>query len=97
MRLDLSGDSGDSVVGVVVTLSRRNLLTLLAKVSDPFSARMLASGNAYRDGEEIDDINLIVRCEPDETHHADRLPPGPMRPAIEAVIQQLGGDGGERN
>ena len=80
-----------------MTLSRRNLLALLAKVSDPFSARMLASGNAYRDGEEIDDVCLIVRCEPDADHYADRLPPGPMRPAIEALIQRLAGEGGERN
>ena len=56
---------------------------------------MLASGNAYRDGEEIDEVSLIVRCEPDATHYAHRLPPGPMRPAIEALIERLAG--GERN
>lgn len=91
MRLDISGSA------VLVTLSQRNLLALLAKVSDPFSARMLATGNAYRDGEEINDISLIVRCEPDTTHYADRLPPGPMRPAIEALIERLAGEGDERN
>ena len=91
MRLDLSDSA------VLITLSQRNLLALLAKVSDPFSARMLASGNTYRDGEAIDEVSLIVRCEPDTLHYADRLPPGPMRPAIEALIQRLAGESGERN
>lgn len=72
-------------------------MALFAKLADPFSARMLATGNVYRDGEEIDGVTLIVRCEPDADHYADRLPPGPMRPSIEAVIQLLSTDGSGRN
>ena len=61
---------------ILVTLSQRNLLALLAKLADPFSARMLASGNAYRDGEEIDGVSLIVRCEPDATTTPTGCRPG---------------------
>ena len=73
---------------LIVTLSKRNLLALLQKVDDPCSGRTLTSGNAYRDGTPVEDALLLVRCEPDAAHYADRLPPGPMHPKTEAFIAQ---------
>ncbi len=53
MRLDLK--TGDETL-LFVTLSRRNLLALLQKLSMPGSARTLFSANCYRDGERGEDL-----------------------------------------
>lgn len=49
----------------VLELTRRNLETLLAKLDDPFSARMLVDG----------DQKIAVRAVENDEHYADR-PPG---------------------
>jgi hypothetical protein len=86
MRLELLGEPGCEVV--LVTLSRRNLLALLAKLEQSASFRSLISGYVYRDGRLADDVRLAVRAESDELHyHPDREPPGPMLQATEAAIR----------
>lgn len=84
MRLDLHRSA------VIVTLSRRNLLTLLHKLERGRSACTLVSGNAYRDQVEIDDMQLVVTAEPDERHYADREPPGTVHPLEEAYLALAG-------
>lgn len=82
-RLELDGNL------VIVTLSRRNLLALLHKLDWPPSARMILNGDCYRDGDPIDDVLLVLRCEDDEEHYARRpAPPGPMHPYTEASIAE---------
>lgn len=80
MKLEIASSA------VIVTLSKRNLLALLQKVDDPYSGRMLRSGNVFRGGARADDIQLTVSCEPDDRHYANRPPPGPMHPRTEAFI-----------
>lgn len=78
--------------GIVVTLSKRNLLALLHKVDDPNSARTIESYNAYdEDGNQMTmgDSYFAVVAEPDADHYADRKPfeVGTMHPATEDFIQ----------
>jgi hypothetical protein len=80
MRLDLHRSA------VVVTLSRRNLLTLLHKLERGTSVCALVSGNAYRDRVEINDVQLVVTAEPDEQHYVRRDPPGEVHPLEEAHL-----------
>ena len=62
---------------VEVTLSKRNLLALLHKLEMEGSAWTLVTEG------------LIVRCESDETHYADRdVPPGQMHPQTEAFLKE---------
>ena len=91
MRLDISP------AAVLVTLSKRNLLALLQKVDDAASARTLIGGYVYEDSRLIDGIELVVRCEPDEQHYADREPPGLMHPRTEAVIAHMSQGDGRNN
>lgn len=78
------------VTTIVVTLSRRNLLALLHKLSIAGSARTLASRDAYRDGELVDDVQLLVRCERDDAHYGSRgFPAGPMHPQTETFIARF--------
>ncbi|MGE0028051.1 MAG: hypothetical protein AB7U07_13200 [Thermoleophilia bacterium] len=72
---------------MVVTLSRRNLRSLLHKLDWPASARTITNGDAYRDGEPVGDVLLVLRAEEDEEHYARRpAPPGPMHPRTERAI-----------
>lgn len=80
MRLDLHRSA------VVVTLSRRNLLTLLHKLERGTSACTLVSGNAYRDRVEVDDVQLVVTAERDELHYAHRDAPGTVHPLEETYL-----------
>ena len=84
MRLDLK--TGDETL-LFVTLSRRNLLSLLQKLSMPGSARTLFSANCYRDGERGEDLLLVVSVEEDEEHYSSRgFPRGLMHPATEQFL-----------
>ena len=67
---------------VKVTLSRRNLLTLLAKLDEPTSMRTL-----YRKFHDSSSF-LVVQAEEDEEHYKDRTP-GPVSEITEAVIEKL--------
>jgi hypothetical protein len=79
MRLDsLTQDQ------VVVTLSQRNLLTLLAKLAGfpPGSACTITFPGD-------DGPLLVVHAESDEEHYANRpAPPGKMHPDTEARVRQ---------
>lgn len=50
----------------VLELSRRNINTLLAKLNDPFSARMLGSPGRY------DEPSIMVKAVEDSEHYSDR-------------------------
>jgi hypothetical protein len=88
VRLDLQ--TGEETV-IHVTLSERNLLALLQKLGMPGSARTLASAHAYREGELVDDVTLVVAAEDDDEHYGERgFPPGPMHPQTEEFLAQFG-------
>lgn len=91
MRLDISP------AAVIVTLSKRNLLALLQKVDDATSSRTLVSGYVYEDSRLFDGIELVVRCEPDAEHYADREPPGLVHPRAETFIAQMSASAGRNN
>jgi hypothetical protein len=88
MRADLHIGSVEGSL-LLVTLSRRNLLALLAKLDEPASWRTIVGGYVYCDEELFDGVRLAVRAEPDELHYADREPPGPMLPSTEAAVRRL--------
>jgi hypothetical protein len=91
MRLDIGPGA------VAVTLSRRNLLALLAKLELQGSARTLISRNAYVGG-ECARIHLVVRAESDDDHYAERgFPPGRMHPLTERFIGGFDGSTGEED
>lgn len=69
-----------------ITLSRRNLLTLLSKIDQPASARTLFAGQGGVGG--FGDGPVIVRAESDEVHYANREDGGPVSPESEAFIQE---------
>jgi hypothetical protein len=84
MRLDLAPGV------VVVTLSRRNLRALNAKMERHGSLAAILSRNAYdHGGNWLDDIALVVCAEPDAEHYADREPPGTMLPDTEAALRRI--------
>lgn len=91
MRLDISP------AAVIVTLSKRNLLALLQKVDDPLSNRMLVSGYVYLQGGLFDGVELVIRCEPDSQHYAERESPGPMHPSAQMFIARQTRTGGDAN
>jgi len=65
MRADLHIGSVEGSL-LLVTLSRRNLLALLAKLDEPASWRTIVGGYVYCDEELVDGVRLAVRAEPDE-------------------------------
>jgi hypothetical protein len=87
MKLELI-DARDCGTVVVVTLSLRNVLSLLHKVELPGSARMLMSGHGYREGELADDLLLLVCVEDDGEHYRGREGPGVMHPETERFISE---------
>jgi hypothetical protein len=70
----------------------------------PGSARQIKSNHSYEDGiltpfgvaeavgGEIPPTTLILRVEDDDEHYANRPAPGPMHPATESFIRELGGE-----
>lgn len=83
MRLDL----GEHVVRV--TLSERNLLTLLVKLHQPWSARTIFGRYPCVGQEHREDLLLVVHAQSDAAHYAEREPPGAMHPATEAIVASL--------
>lgn len=81
MRLDVHSNGL-----FLVTLSRRNLLALLAKLDQPNSTRTILGGYVYVDG-KLADLVLALRAEPDEQHYANREPAGRMLETTEAAIR----------
>lgn len=87
VRLDLWADAPV----VRVALSRRNLLALLAKLSQPGSARTITGGYCYLDGALVD-LTLVLVAEPDELHYAEREPAGVMHADTEAAVARTEAD-----
>lgn len=79
MNLELFWVPKKRQLQVVVTLSRRNLRTLLLKIADPDAPRTI--NRHIEEG-----LLLILRGESDEVHYADR-PPGQMALWTEAALQ----------
>lgn len=89
---------------VEVTLSRRNLLTLLHKLDLAGSGRQIENNDCWEDGvqtpwyrheveaNELPQTTLVLRCEDDAEHYAKRPNgPGPMHPASERFLAEHGG------
>ena len=94
MKLELEPDLGLARV----TVSERNLLSLLVKLRQPRSRRTLVSANVYLDGGLVDGIELSLQAEPDSLHYGGRgFPAGLISPESEALLllveQALGGRG----
>jgi hypothetical protein len=68
----------DGITQVEVTLSRRNLRALIAKLGDSDSKRTIVR-------DEDNGMRLIVCSEPDDEHYGER-PPGMMAPWTEAQM-----------
>lgn len=66
----------------IVTLSRRNLLGLLAKLDDPESKRTLIK-------QEVGGLTLILHAEEDDEHYSSRPEggPGPMIDRTELQVE----------
>jgi hypothetical protein len=91
-RLDITAAPDHLLVSV--TLSRRNLLTLLHKLELPRPLRNLENGDCWINGEQAPypQVQLDLRGEEDAEHYGRRgFPPGPMSPDTEAFI--AGSDG----
>jgi hypothetical protein len=73
---------------VVVTLSKRNLLSLLHKVDQDWSAATLMRGT-NPDDPRVEPL-LVVKAETDELHYADPdrqgYGPGRMHPETESFV-----------
>ena len=93
---------------VEVTLSRRNLLTLLQKLDMAGSMRQIENNDCIEDGvqtpfhpheleaSDLPRTTLVLRCEDDAEHYAKRpAGPGAMHPATERFVQEHGGVPGE--
>jgi len=89
---------------VEVTLSRRNLLTLLQKLDMPGSMRQIENNDCFGDGVQtpfypgegrdnsLPRTILVLRCEDDAEHYAKRAAgPGLIHPATERFVQEHGG------
>jgi hypothetical protein len=89
---------------VEVTLSRRNLLTLLHKLDMPGSMRQIENNDCLEDGvqtpyypheveaSDLPPTILVLRCEDDGEHYAKRpAGAGPMHPATESFVQEQSG------
>lgn len=77
----------DGRVQVRVTLSRRNLLSLLHKLDLAGSARRIENDYVFQYAQPSDDYILVLRVEDDEQHYEGRpVPPGVMHPETEAFI-----------
>jgi hypothetical protein len=62
-----------------ITLSRRNLLTLLHKLEMPGSSCTIVKPGGF-----------VVHAEPDEVHYKDRPEgPGPMHPETEQFVTDM--------
>ncbi len=67
MRLDVNGEN----TVVLVTLSAKNVRELAARADEPTRSSAMWTGNAYRDGDPLYHVALIVRVEPDVDHYRD--------------------------
>lgn len=78
MKLEVKGDL------VRVTLSKRNLLTLLTKLDHDWSAKSI-----YLDAEKPGGKKLLLVAESDDEHYANRAAPGVMHPQTEEDIKNV--------
>lgn len=81
MRIDRVGHAGIPVSVVEITLSERNLRSLLVKLGGhPTESACTIVRQAEAGGP-----TLIVHAEADDVHYTDR-PPGPMHPDTEDAL-----------
>lgn len=93
---------------IEVTLSRRNLLTLLHKLDMLGSMRQIENNDCWEDGvqtpwhphevetSQLPRTGLVLRCEDDAEHYAKRSNgPGLMHPESEQFERENGGTPGE--
>ena len=93
---------------IEVTLSRRNLLTLLHKLDMHGSQRQIENNDCWEDGvqlpwypheveqSQLPPTTLVLRCEDDDEHYSKRADgPGLMHPASERFVREHGGAPGE--
>jgi hypothetical protein len=91
-RLRLRLDSNGRPYAAVVTLSRRNLLSLLHKLDLPGSFRAITNTDVEIDGAFAPAFSFGIAAEDDGEHYAKRDdPPGPMHPQTEAFVRAGGG------
>lgn len=94
-RLEILNNAGEGGRRVIVTLSRRNLLTLLQKLDMPGSAREFHNNDCWEDGEQcplFGGTTLVMRSEDDDEHYGRRAaPPGLMHPDSESFVAEHGG------
>lgn len=77
-------DRADAEV-IDIVLSRRNLLTLLVKLSGHPANSACTIGWPGAEGQPT----LLVRAEPDGRHYADRAPAGTMVCQTEGALRRL--------
>lgn len=88
-RLDITTPGENREVRV--TLSRRNLLSLLHKLDMPGSARRLENNDCWENGAQCayPGTLLVLCCEDDDEHYASRSgAPGKMHPDTEKFVQE---------
>lgn len=92
MRLDLLGcdvlDPLGSREVVWVTVSRRDLVSLLRKLERPTPLRMAISLNTFRDGERADDVVLVLQVENDGWQRRNTDPELTQR-RLDALLEWL--------
>lgn len=92
MRLDLlSCDPLDPLGSrevVWVTISRRDLVSLLHKLEQPTPLRTVIGPNTFRDGERADDVVLVLQVENDGWQQKN-ISREPTRPRLNALLQWL--------
>lgn len=97
-RLEIVNNAGEGGRRIIVTVSRRNVLTLLHKLDMPGSAREFHNNDCWEDGNQcplLPGTTLVMRAEDDDEHYGRRLaPPGVMHPDSESFIAERGGTPG---
>ena len=92
MRLDLlSRDVLDPLGSrevVWVTVSRRDLVSLLRKLEQPSPLRMAVSLNTFRDGERAADVVLVLQAENDGWQRRNTKPE-PAQRRLDALLEWL--------
>ena len=92
MRVDLLSCDPLEPLGsrevVWVTISRRDLVSLLHKLEQPTPLRTVVSDNTFRDGKRAEDVVLVLQVENDGWQQRD-ISLEPARPRLKALLERL--------